>query len=117
MGKKRTLVMGDNATEIRAIKQTASVAYTLDVEDANCLLQSTSASAAIFTIPANVNQEFDIGEFVRVQQYGAGTVTMSAGAGVTLRNGLTTAKPIAQYAVIQVLKIAKDEWCLMGNAG
>jgi hypothetical protein len=48
---------------------------------------------------------------------GAGTCTITPLAGVTLRNGLAAAKPIALYAVVRVLKVGANEWVLSGNAG
>jgi hypothetical protein len=117
MGKRRSLVQGESAVAIRGLLTVAAAAYTLDAEDANKLLRVNFATAAVVTIPAQVLQEFDIGDFVEIQQMGAGTVTVSAGAGVTLRNGLAAAKPIAQWALIRVMKTNADEWTLSGNAG
>jgi hypothetical protein len=48
-------------------------------------------------------------------QTGAGQVTVAAGAGVTLRSQGSKFKLNGQYAAASLLKIATDEWVLIGN--
>jgi hypothetical protein len=48
-------------------------------------------------------------------QIGAGTVTITAGAGVTLNSDGAKLKTNAQYAVATCLKIASDTWVVVGN--
>jgi hypothetical protein len=48
-------------------------------------------------------------------QLGAGQVTVAAGSGVTLRSAGSLVKTSAQYAVATLVKIASDEWVLLGN--
>ena len=48
-------------------------------------------------------------------QLGAGQVTITAGAGVTLRSAGSKLKTSAQYAVATCAKIASDTWVVVGN--
>jgi hypothetical protein len=46
---------------------------------------------------------------------GAGQITVAAGAGVTIRSEGTKLKLKGQYATATLVKIASDEWVLLGN--
>ena len=48
-------------------------------------------------------------------QLGAGTVTITAGAGVTLNSAGSKLKTDAQYAVATCVKIDTDTWVAVGN--
>jgi hypothetical protein len=48
-------------------------------------------------------------------QLGAGQVTITAGAGVTLRSAGSKLKTSAQFAVATCAKIASDTWVVVGN--
>lgn len=78
----------------------------------------TNASGCTVTVPPNSAQAHPIGTLLTYEQAGAGVVTFVAGAGVTIRKpalyGLTTAQ---QYAVVQIAKVATNEWVLYGNLG
>jgi hypothetical protein len=52
---------------------------------------------------------------VNLLQLGAGQVTVAAGAGVTIRSEASKLKLKAQYATATLVKIASDEWVLLGN--
>ena len=75
--------------------------------------ESNNTSAQSLTIPPNSSVAFPIGTQVQITQMG-GQVTMVAGSGVTLRYtpGLKTR---VQYSSITCIKIATDEWILIGD--
>jgi hypothetical protein len=89
--------------------------YTLVLTDAHKMVTLSNASAITATIPPNSSVAFDVGDQVNLMQLGAGQVTVAAGAGVTLRSAGSLVKTSAQYAVATALKIASDEWVLIGN--
>jgi len=89
--------------------------YTLVLADAHKMVTLSNASAITATIPPNSSVAFDVGDQVNLMQLGAGQVTVAAGAGVTLRSAGSLVKTSAQYAVATALKIATDEWVLIGN--
>lgn len=100
-------------SEAQAIN-TQSAAYTIVVADAGYLLKMTNAAAAVITIPTNLVAAFAVGQRVDILQYGAGQITVSPDASVTLR-ATPTAKLRAQYSTASLIKIATDEWLLVGD--
>jgi hypothetical protein len=89
--------------------------YTLVLTDSAKFVTLSNASAITATVPPNSSVAFPTGTQVNLMQLGAGQVTVAAGAGVTLRSAGTLVKTSAQYAVATLLKIASDEWVLVGN--
>jgi hypothetical protein len=72
-----------------------------------------NASAITLTVPTNASVAFPIGAQVNLVQLGAGQVTVSSSA--TLRSQGSKTKLNGQYAAATLLKIASDEWVLIGN--
>ena len=89
--------------------------YTLVLTDSAKFVTLSNASAITATIPPNSSVAFPVGTQVNLMQLGAGQVTVAAGSGVTLRSASSLVKTSAQYAVATALKIASDEWVLVGN--
>ena len=88
--------------------------YTLVLSDAHKLVTLSNASAISLTVPTNASVAFDIGDQVNLLQLGAGQVTVG-GAGVTLRSQGSKLKLNGQYSTATLVKIASDEWVLIGN--
>ena len=105
---------GLNYTTITASTVTA---YTATANDANTTVVFSSASNVSFVIP----DLFDIGERIDVIRDGAGTVSISAGTGVTTWAGAGTAgtaKAFAistQYAAASILKVGAASYRVVGN--
>lgn len=91
--------------------QTAS--YTLVLGDAGKAVEMNVGTANTLTVPPNSAVAFPVGTVIEVFQLGAGQVTVTAGAGVTLRAALG-AKLAAQYASATLRKRATDEWVVAG---
>ena len=79
-------------------------------------IQWTKGTAGTVTLPRDSAAEIPIGGTVDVLQLGAGQVTMTAGAGVTLRASGGKVKTAAQYARVRATKIAADTWLVSGDA-
>lgn len=95
--------------------QQAGTAYTLAVADRGKVLEFTAATAVTVTIPPASTADLGADAVVNLYQAGAGQVTITAGAGVTLRapDGAKTAK---QYAEVSLRRRGTtDEWVLSGN--
>jgi hypothetical protein len=88
--------------------------YTLLLIDDSKVVTLSNASAITLTIPTNASVAFPIGSQVNLVQLGAGQVTV-AGAGVTIRSQGSKLKLNGQYSAATLLKIATDEWVLVGN--
>lgn len=93
--------------------QTAN--YTLALADAGTIVEMNNASARTITVPPNASVAFPVDTVIEACRYGSGTLTIVAGAGVTLVSpgGLLAAR--AQYSAISMRKRATNEWLLGGD--
>jgi hypothetical protein len=66
------------------------------------------------TIPTDSVEAFVPGDQVNLLQLGAGQVTIS-GAGVNIRSEGNKLKIKGQYAIVTCVKIAANEWVVIGN--
>ena len=98
---------------ILANRQTAS--YTLVLSDADKIVEMNVASANNLTVPPNSSVAFSIGTQIIIAQYGAGQTTVVAGSGVTLRSDTGKLKIAVQYSAATLIKIATDEWYVIGG--
>ena len=103
------------ATAMVAINAQTGVTYTTVLTDDGKLVTCDNASAIALTIPPNSSVAYGIGTQINIMQLGAGQVTITAGAGVTLRSAGSKLKTSAQYAVATCCKIASDTWVVVGN--
>lgn len=103
------------ATAMIAINAQTGTSYTAVLGDDGKLVTCDNGSAITLTIPPNSSVAFGIGTQINVMQLGAGQVTVTAGAGVTLRSAGSKLKTQAQYAVVTCCKIATDTWVVVGN--
>lgn len=100
----------EDVWRITANNQTGD--YTLQLSDAGKVIEVNSASPQTVTVPPNSSVAFPVGSVVELYAMGAGTVTVAAGSGVTVRNAGALA---AQYATASLRKRATDEWVLSGE--
>lgn len=103
------------ATAMVAINAQTGTSYTAVLGDDGKLITCDNGSAIALTIPPNSSVAFGIGTQINIMQLGAGVVTITAGAGVTLRSAGTKIKTNGQYSVGTCVKIATDTWVLVGN--
>jgi len=87
--------------------------YTLVLTDNGRLVTLSNAAAITLTVPTNASVAFATGAVINIQQIGAGQVTVSGAAGVTL-NGTGT-KTRAQWSAASLIKTATDTWTLIGD--
>ena len=103
------------ATAMIAINAQTGASYTAVLTDDGKLVTVSNASANTFTIPPNSSVAFGIGTQINIAQLGAGTVTITAGAGVTLNSAGAKLKTDAQYAVATCVKTDTNTWFVVGN--
>ena len=103
------------ATAMIAINAQTGTTYTTVLADDGKLVTCDNAASIALTIPPNSSVAYGIGTQINIMQLGAGTVTITAGAGVTLQSAGSKLKTDAQYAVATCLKIASDTWVVVGN--
>jgi len=103
------------ATAMIAINAQTGTTYTTVLADDGKLVTCDNASPIALTIPPNSSVAYGIGTQINIMQLGAGQVTITAGAGVTLRSSGSKLKTKDQYAVTTCAKIATDTWVVVGN--
>jgi hypothetical protein len=108
-----SLSWGAVSSTITTNRQTAS--YTLVLSDSNKLVEMNVATANNLTVPLNSSVAFPIGTQIDVIQYGAGQTSIVATGGVTIRSTNSWLKINARYGAVSLIKIATDEWYLIGN--
>ena len=86
--------------------------YTLVLADEGKVVEMNNASANTLTVPPNSSVAFPIGAVIEVYRMGAGSTTVVAGSGVTVRNAGSLR---AQYSTASLRKRATDEWVLAGD--
>jgi hypothetical protein len=95
------------ATAMIAINAQTGTTYTTVLADDGKLVTCDNAASIALTIPPNSSVAYGIGTQINIMQMDAtGTVTITAGAGVTLQSDGAKLKTNAQYAVATCLKIA-----------
>lgn len=88
--------------------------YTLAVADQGTVIETTAATAVTITVPANSAAAFPVGVILEICQAGAGQVTLTPAAGVTLRNPASLSTR-AQWSELLLRKRATDEWVVGGD--
>lgn len=80
------------------------------------IVSCTLGTAVALTLPRDsADPSIAIGDSFRCRMDGAGQVTITAGAGVTLRKAGATAKILAIYGEVVCTKIAADTWAVNGE--
>lgn len=105
-----------NATVDLLPCSTQSGSYTLTTADAATCVEFTSSSGVNCTIPPNSSEDFPVGAWVQIRQFGTGQVTIVAGSGaVTLRSPAGAVKTCQQYVTVVAHQRATDDWVLAGD--
>lgn len=97
------------------INSQTGTTYTLVSTDAGGIVTMNNASASSLTVPPNSSVAFAVGTVVTIIQLGAGTVTVAAGSGVTVRSKDSNLAMDAQYTAVGLYKIGTDEWVAIGD--
>ena len=103
------------ATAMIAINAQTGTTYTTVLADDGKLITADNASPIALTIPPNSSVAYGIGTQINIMQLGAGQVTITAGAGVTLNSSGSKLKTKDQFSVATCAKIATDTWVVVGN--
>jgi hypothetical protein len=103
------------ASSIVALNTQAGTALTAALTDVGKLINFTSNTAVVFTIPANATVAFAVGDQVNIYQGGSATVTITPAATVTVRSSGAKLKTNDQFSVATCIKIDTDEWIALGN--
>jgi len=94
--------------------------YTFALSDNQKLVTLDNASAIAVTVPANGTVALPVGAAIIIAQYGAGTVTVTGAAGVTIVSGSTvSAQPTtrAVYSSMALIQTSANNWLAIGDLG
>lgn len=110
-----TSANGVNNAGHPTLNSQSGTSYTLVAADDGAYLRCSNASAITLTVPPNSSVPFPIMTQIQVVQTGAGKVSPSPGAGVTLNipTGLTGSN--GQYTGFLLTKVATNTWDVVGN--
>lgn len=97
------------------INEQTGTTYTLQLADDGAIVAMNNASAQTLTVPPNSSVPFDVGAQVLIEQRGAGQVTVSAGAGVTVDAAQSENLTRAQNSMAVLVKTGTDRWVLSGD--
>jgi hypothetical protein len=89
--------------------------YTLVFGDAAKLVTISHADPKSLTVPPNADVAFPVGTQIAVQQGGEGTLSVVAGAGVTIRSAGGLLDLAGQYSTAALLKLETNTWLLAGS--
>ena len=93
-----------------------SASDTLVLTDAGEAVYGSNASAMTITVPPQSSVAWAANTRVDVFQEGAGQITITAGAGVTLRSSASGGlKTTDQYSAVSLVRHASDEWYVIGG--
>lgn len=101
-----------------AINAQTGTSYTTVLGDNGDLITLANASAIAVTIPPFSSVAYPVGAQLNFAQYGAGQVTFSGGAGVTIvSTGATAATPKtrAQYSAATAICVSQNNWLISGD--
>lgn len=103
---------GPAGTYVAPTPRTSTVSETIVLTDNNNIIRGNSASALVYTIPADATVAWPDQAIVSLYQMGVGAVSFAAGTGVTLRSPSGIAASV-QYGVVAALRIGANEWTLI----
>ena len=85
--------------------------YTFALADTTKTVTASNAAASTYTVPPQSSVVWEDYTTLRILNLGAGVVTLTAGAGVTL-NGTAT---VAQYSSATLVRTASNTWTIAGS--
>jgi len=103
---------GTSGAQLTVVNLTAN--YTFASGDEGDLITMDNASARTFTVPPESTFNFAVGTQFNVLRLGTGSVTIVAGAGVTIRSALGLVLRV-QYSSATIAKIGTNLWFVTGD--
>lgn len=97
-----------------SVNAQTGTSYSLTLTDSGSLVTLNNSGAITLTVPPQSSVSWVDGAVVSLAQLGAGQVTVTAGAGVTI-NSSPGLKIAAQYGGAQLFRLSQDNWLLIGN--
>ena len=86
--------------------------YTFVLTDTTKTVTANNAAASAYTVPPQSSVVWEAYTVLRILNLGAGVVTLTPGAGVTLTGTVT----VAQYSSATLTRTGSNAWTISGNA-
>lgn len=99
-----------------SVSTQTGTAYTIDADDEYSVVRFTNTGNVSVTVPANADDALPIGYTCHLHYEGTGTLTVVEGTGVTV-NSSKSLLTAAQYSALSLIKVASDQWLLVGDQG
>ena len=102
-----------------AVNTQTGTTYTTVLSDNGKLVTQSNASSIVTTIPPNSSVDYSVGSQITFARYGAGSLTIQGGAGVTIvSTGATAAAPTlrAQYSTCTAIQTTNNNWLVVGDS-
>lgn len=93
----------------------ATTTYQVLAEDENEYRRFTSGSGITVTVPLEATESIEIGAAFHFNQAGAGQITFSPETGSVTINSASTLLSRAQGSGVTLIKVATNEWDLIGD--
>jgi hypothetical protein len=110
-----TYDIADFALQALDLNTLTGTTYTFVLADQSRLITLSNAAAITLTVPPNSSVAFPLGTQISIMQGGPGQVTVTPGAGVTIRSADTKLKTRVQFSTATLIKTATDVWLLSGD--
>lgn len=103
-----------------AINPQVGTTYTFVLADDGKLVTSTNGTAQIFSIPTNASVAYPVGTQINIVQLGTAQITVNAvtpGTTSIISNASAPASPKTrvQYSSMTLIKLATDQWYVVGD--
>jgi hypothetical protein len=85
------------------------------LSDAGVYLRHTNASASTVTVPPQSSVSWAADTEINIRRAGAGNLTISAGAGVTLNAPSGGTLVMADKMTVTIKRVASDVWDVIGQ--
>lgn len=89
--------------------------HTLVIDDRGIAVLFDSAAGVTCTVPTEASVAWPANTRIDLLQYGAGQVTVSPAAGVTIRSSGSKTKLSGQYSGATLIKVGTNDWLLIGD--
>jgi hypothetical protein len=116
----RTLGSAIDSTVFTGLTQATSnnqtgTSYTLVLSDAGKIIDMNNASAITLTVPLSSTVNFPVGTRIDLVQSGAGQVTITGAAGVTINSKNAALNILGQWSAATLIQRSANLWVLVGD--
>ncbi len=104
-----------SVTSVISQRVDTSTSYTFVIGDQSNIVACANGSAITATVPPNADVAFPLGAELAVVQAGAGQVTLTGGAGVTLYAADSEVKTRVIYSMAYLYQSSANNWIVAGD--